>query len=409
MYGAVSRRQFLQWSGALAVGGRLAAQAGSTETRIDAVLRAYDAQGNHRTGTAADAASARWLADEARRAGGAVQLPSFTLERLDVTDAFLEAGGQRIEGLPFFDGGLTARSGVSAPVRPDGIVVVTATPAAVATEGEFLADIRRSGRAQAIVALTAGGVPGLIPSNARHFATPYGCAVLQVPAHAQPVLDAAEASGTPVRVVCAGRRVRATALNVLVECPGRDASLPPVVVITPRSGWWRCASERGGGIACWLEVVRALAANPGARRVILLASSGHELGHLGLDSFLHAEPGRVKTAHAWLHLGANIGAGSPGGRVAGVLIQASDDAIERSLADALSAAGAPIADRLPRGHEPRGEARNLHVGGARYVSLLGQGNRWFHHQDDRYPETVSAEVVARYARAAVAGVQMLAS
>jgi hypothetical protein len=48
---------------------------------------------------------------------------------------------------------------------------------------------------------------------------------------------------------------------------------------------------------------------------------------------------------------------------------------------------------------PAGEARNLHVGGARYVSLLGQGHRWFHHADDRYPRTVTASWVARYATA----------
>jgi hypothetical protein len=36
-------------------------------------------------------------------------------------------------------------------------------------------------------------------------------------------------------------------------------SLAPVVVITPRSGWWACASERGPGIAAFIELARAAA------------------------------------------------------------------------------------------------------------------------------------------------------
>ena len=96
---------------------------------------------------------------------------------------------------------------------------------------------------------------------------------------------------------------------MVAEVAGRDGTLDPVVVITPRSGWWRCAAERGGGLACWLEAIRAMAEARPARRVQFLASSGHELGHLGLDEFLLANPRLVGTAYAWVHLGANIGAG----------------------------------------------------------------------------------------------------
>ena len=42
------------------------------------------------------------------------------------------------------------------------------------------------------------------------------------------------------------------------------------------------ASERGGGLACWLEIMRAVRNGKPARDVLFVASSGHELGHLGL-------------------------------------------------------------------------------------------------------------------------------
>ena len=90
------------------------------------------------------------------------------------------------------------------------------------------------------------------------------------------------------------------------------------------------------------------------------------------------------------------------------MIQASDDEIDGWMTAALTGAGAPVADHLPRGREPAGEARNLHVGGGRYVSLLGQSGPWFHHPDDRYPGAVTADAACvTAADAAAAGVQAL--
>ena len=120
------------------------------------------------------------------------------------------------------------------------------------------------------------------------------------------------------------------------------------------------------------ETIRTAAGAGLPRRVLCLASSGHELGHLGLEHFLHAEGPLVKGAHAWVHLGANIGAGPSGSPIAGVRLQASDDELDRAVSAALAHAEAPIADRLPRGRVPAGEARNLHLGGARTYPCWGR-------------------------------------
>jgi hypothetical protein len=280
--------------------------------------------------------------------------------------------------------------------------------AAIGTEGGFLAEVRRAGPARAVVVVTETAVPGLVPSNARAFSAPYGCPVLQVASEAREALEAAARSGAVARVVCRLTRTRTTALNVIVDVPGQSPGAAPLVVITPRSGWWTGAGERGGGLVCWLEAMRALSARPRARRALFVASSGHELGHLGLDAFLHADESLLKTAHAWVHLGANIGAGSVDASGAGVRLQASHDELDDVMSGALSAAGARVTDRLGRGLVPAGEARNLHVGGARYVSLLGQSNPWFHHPDDRYPGAVTASRVARYADGVAQAVTVLA-
>jgi hypothetical protein len=142
-----------------------------------------------------------------------------------------------------------------------------------------------------------------------------------------------------------------------------------------------------------METLRAVSAAKPARPAIFVASSGHELGHHGLDAFLRAHPELIKGARAWIHLGANIGA--TGGQMR---LQASDDDIESSALHALEEAAASVETRAPRGTVPLGEARNIHVGGGRYVSLLSPSPA-FHTQQDRWPAAVNVDVIARFAQA----------
>jgi hypothetical protein len=49
--------------------------------------------------------------------------------------------------------------------------------------------------------------------------------------------------------------------------------------------------------------------------------------------------------------------------------------------------------------KPRGETRDVHHAGGRYITLVGSNSR-FHQPQDRWPETVNVEAVARIASAA---------
>jgi hypothetical protein len=365
--------------------------------RVADVFRAYHFQGSHRTATAVDSDSAQWLAGEASRAGAQVTPRRFTVDRLDLHACFVESGGVKRESVPFFDGGTTRPAGITGPIgAPESgapIALVTLNSAAIASEGQSIAALRRGSAAQAIVAITEGGMPGLCPSNAASFLDPYGVPVLQVSSTAKDWLTRLAQSGAPVRVVVDATRTSASADNIVASIRGRRPELPPVVVMTPRSGWWQCVSERGGGLACWLETMRAVAGAAPDRTVRFIASSGHELGHLGLDAFLREEPSLVQGAHAWVHLGANIGAAN--GRMR---LQASSDEIEALAMEAMESAGANIDVRVPRGSVPAGEARNIHVGGGRYVSLLGSGP-YFHNPLDLWSYAVDLDAVVRYAAA----------
>jgi hypothetical protein len=357
----------------------------------------YQLQGSHRTATDIDSDSGQWLAGVASRIGAEVTPRRFTLDRVLLKACFVESGGTRREALPFFDGGLTTADGILGRLGlPDSgapIALVTLDQPAISSEGQSIAALRRSPGLRAIVAVTEGGMPGLCPSNARSFVKPYGVPVLQVSSSTKDWLTGLMESGSELHVVADGARVNAAADNVLATIHGRRQELAPVVVMTPRSGWWQCASERGGGLACWLESLRAVAQARPDRTVRFIASSGHELGHLGLESFLHEEPALIKSAAGWLHLGANIGAAE--GRMR---LQSSSDEIEALAVAAMQKAGARVDGRVPRGTVPAGEARNIHVGGGRYVSLLGSGP-YFHNPLDLWPYAVDVDAVTKYAAA----------
>ena len=85
--------------------------------------------------------------------------------------------------------------------------------------------------------------------------------------------------------------------------------------MTPRSSWWQSTSERGGGLVCWLETLRALIAEPPMAEVVMTANSGHELGssRVWMRFWSGGRGWDGPNGAIWVHYGANIGA--TGGRV----------------------------------------------------------------------------------------------
>ena len=376
------------------------------EGRIRAIIDAFEKQGFHRTATDVDRASADWLCGEVERAGLAPAREAFAINRVDLVDTSLVVDGRRIEGVPLFDGAFTGADGVTGrlgPIDGDAEIGLTATAPNAAAAGA-LGDARRANRHRAIVCVTRGGRPGLCPSNADSFLTPFGPPVIQVSSEESAFLDDCARRRREVQVRAAVTRTQAQAFNVTTVIAGRDPSAPGLIVMTPRSGWWTCASERGGGIACWLELMRELRDARPARDVVLVASSGHELGHLGINAFIDRRRDIVSRSAGWMHFGANIGAAQDPGNT----VQASDDRFESLLADAMQAGGLRVDRRVPRGTVPGGEAEAVHRGGGRYVSIIGR-NALFHNRADRGPDAIDPAVIARFIDIFTAVAKRLAS
>ncbi len=362
--------------------------------RIGKIIGAYDRQGIHRTGSDVDRASADWLAGEYAAIGVTPERSTYRLDRIDVAAATAMVDGATLEGLPRFDGGTTGSDGLTgrlAPIGGDAPIGLAKSDPRSTPEVE---DIRRDGPHRAIIQITDGGRAGLCPINADSFTDPFGPPVLQVSNEHALLLEKAAADAATVSITIDIARTATTSDNIVGRIEGRDPSLAPLVVMTPRSGWWSCASERGGGLLVLLEIMRTLNNATPDRPVIFTANSGHELGHLGLDHFIEENDGIVPRAHCWIHLGANFGSAVDGK----AKLQASDETLMELCRAKMRDACAPPELETPLGQRPGGEARNIYDHGGRYVSLLGE-NGLFHNPDDHWPDAIDVDKTARLAKA----------
>ena len=371
-------------------------------TAIAEIISEYAEQGIHRTGTDVDNQSADWLMQRIEMLDVAATDAAFEFKRLQPITAQLLIGDAVVSGVPLYDCHYTDASGITGSIGELGsdadIGVIMALPFDAAPNVRLLYKARKAAQHKAIVVVTDSQLPeeGAALLNAEDFTAPFGPPVLQVANKHWIAIQTAIKSRQQVGFVLHCEYVKATARNVEAKIKGSRPELAPIVVMTPRSGWWANASERGGGIACFLEIMRAVKSSRLKRDVIFTANTGHELGHTGLSLFLNNNPALIKNAHIWMHLGANFAA-KFGPQVR---LQYSDDESVASLEPWLKQNGLTPSAVTPIGQRPLGEARNVFDGQGRFVSILG-GNGLFHHPADRWPEAVDLSVTTQWVTAFV--------
>lgn len=367
---------------------------------VEARIRAYEGFGIHRTGWPGDDASAEWMRGILGDAGIDVRLERFTFPRVELRRSRVVLGdGQAIEGVPLYDGGFTQGPGIGGElVDPDssdlfGSIVVTAEndPAfALPNIARRIEDLEEAGAVGLL--LVKGDPKGAVTTlNAERIDRPFRLPVLQVSPRDARQLASAQLLRHEVRLDIDGERLQSRAQNVVATLPGSDPEATPIGVMTPRSGWFTCAAERGGGIAILLGVAEAMASRPHRRTIELVASSGHELHHYGLAAYLRTRPGIEAKAHAWMHLGANIGSATGPTRMEG-----NDADLQAAAEAALRTSGATFEVITQKG----GEARNIDEAGGRYVSFRG-ANDYFHSPNDTFDVACNAAEVAAAGRAAL--------
>lgn len=278
----------------------------------------YAALGEHRTAGAADLNTSRWIAAELGAAGFDVSLKPFTLQQYFDESTELHVGNVRVPAFPHWFPKPTGAQPLRAPLARLGTDDLRGRIAYLPPQDagpwhrldvSQLAQQAASGGALALI------VPVPHPSGAiyaRNAAEPYLQAGIPIPTVVVPATGAATlaealASGQEARLKMDGRiDPQAVACNVVARCnAGSGGRL--VVVSTPSSGWFRCAGERGTGVALFLGLARWVAARHPRDGFLFIASSGHELDFMGARlAFKEAPP--PEAVALWVHLGASIGA-----------------------------------------------------------------------------------------------------
>jgi hypothetical protein len=284
------------------------------------------------------------------------------------------------------------------------LVRFPADPRAAVSSGSGHAEIinaaARSG-ASAVVAVTAGPSGEIVALNVEPDMTSWPLPVVLVGPRDERLLNECATTEMEATLVLDGSHEEAAARNVI----GRLSRSEKLIVIsTPQSGWFRCAAERGPGIAVFLGLARWAARRNGGPSFLFLSTSGHELGALGMRAFqreLAPEPERVS---CWLHLGAGLASyawedlsnGPHRLRAAETrrFLMAS-----RELVPILKDTFASIPELVPTAGPGVGEFEILMKAGYRAFGIAA-GHR-FHHTPADSPEMTGPEILEPVASALV--------
>jgi hypothetical protein len=349
-----------------------------TDARMLEWIEHYASLGHHRTGSPCDQATSDWLVATLNELGLQARSLPFHCLQARVEAACVLVAQLRIEGNCLHDAGFTPAAGITAPVRP--LAQCRAGELALVMPNDTFHPrqhpLMRAPEGAAGIVWVSGDPQGqVLLRNAEYMAEPHPVPVLQVPLAQAQALVSAAALGAPATLIVQGRREPLPATNVVAEIAGEG---PPLVLLTPKSGWFHCAAERGSGVA----IVLALAAwaaqqhgqhNPSAPRrpLKLLFTSGHELGYAGLHALLQQLPALQAPGAEWLHVGASLGARYP----TATHLFASHAAWREQLSAALARQGLTDIHVHPPNAQPLGEGSVIRE--HPFVSTMGT-HRYFH-------------------------------
>ncbi|MBI4763470.1 MAG: hypothetical protein HY787_02540 [Deltaproteobacteria bacterium] len=300
----------------------------------------YSYLGDHRTATVTDKVTAIWIRNRLKKAGYAIQMQEWTTRQfyplrteiiIDKTrgiDAFSGSRNRphpdnplKIEAFPVWWPKPTTPRGIEALLTDDLnnangkiYLLINVTPATFSVTPALTAMINtayNNGAVAVVVVTYFNGTTsiasdefiGLNATQATQDEWPIP--VVSAMARDRQALDTAILNQSQVRVVSTGiYDDQAKALNVIGTLD-RGPGSKVLVVSTPYSGWFTCAGERGAGVAFFLGLAEWAAHNTKDTTWIFTATSGHEIGGLGINHYLESAiaPGPENTS-AWAHLGA---------------------------------------------------------------------------------------------------------
>src|SRR5712691_3164363 len=255
------------------------------------LVQAYAALVEHRTGTPVDQATLAWFATELGKRGARVDKVPYRFDRY-VATCHLMADGAEVEALPLYYEAVGQVH--SSRLHLAELAINANLPGnSIAPQLDAVSARARMSGAEAAILATSGAGGRLIALN-RAPVLGSGFPIVLVPGSALPMLRQAAVH------LELDARLEPSASATVIGHFGQGDAAPPVVVATPLSGWFRCAGERGTGIAIALQLAQELAAR---WPVMVVGTTGHELHYLGLRRFLAAH---ALHPSAVLFLGAGL-------------------------------------------------------------------------------------------------------
>ncbi len=369
----------------------------------------YAGMGDHRTASDVDLDTSNWIADEMRAAGLEAFFDTWPLRQFQLDSCWVETLGTRIDAVPLWHPTPLGDDPVDLPLGAGGdlggkAALVVFENVMVTPKSDHAAKIEAAADAgaRAVIGCTphaSGQIYGqnVIPPYNQQ---PWPIPVLMVaPKHWHILQDAADHGDTAKLCLSGIDEPAAQAHNVVSRL---ERGPRWIVVSTPQSGWFRCAGERGAGVALLLGLARWAAASQMPHSFLFLSNSGHEIGHMGIHHIFDQDilPAPERT-NIWLHLGASIGTRaytqvdgvlSPSGPEPESWLFCSDDLrppLERAFE------GLPHLSAEPYNRK-NGEIRWILERGYSAFSLMGP-QRFFHLQSDG-PEAVDAGLLSAIGR-----------
>ncbi len=421
-----SRRDLLVGAigvGALATGAAPGAEAAANASApasdaawLQGVLERFAGFGVKASGGAGDTASGAWLEGDLTALGFRCERQAFEVPYAEVRKATLAVGAQQAAVFPQAIVRPTGAGGVTAPLKLasaggslDGVIALIVLPMrrwvsmAEGPVASALTDAFDRG-AMAAVLVTTGPTGEAIALNVS--ATKPGFqkpVVILAPKDAGPFTVAAAKGASATLTVDADSSKR-PAYNLIARLDRKSAKT--LIVSTPRSGWFTCASERGAGLAVWLSLAHGLATAKANVNLEFVATSGHEYIYLGGEQYLEHHAPKPADTHMWVHIGASAAA-RDWHELATLRPLPSTDAQRVLTATPDRIECAKRAFKGLNGLEAVYEANKANAGGelvnvieAGYASAIGLygGHRFFHTPGDDM-RCVSGELVAPVAKA----------
>lgn len=375
----------------------------------------YGSSPNHYSGTQADWSEENTVAEQFIADGLKVNSIAYHFPRFQPTHLSLSVDGTYFPAsalAPLLYSGVTGPAGITAPLEAvaenaitnaaEGKIVVASALSKSSIAASVPKAIAAGAVAEVFVTNSLDNFPAWEDVNSRQGTGSLPVILIGKKSGAELVADATAAKEATFTLQA--ELGTATDYDVWGELPGVDTSRK-VIVGTPVSSMVPSASERGGGVAVLLALARHYAEEPRSQRsenLVFLATSGHEVGFLGLPALLQQQGSWFTSADAYVHLGASIGAyngvenpdGSvtmTGGTAKSLTLHNSENPLlETTSLNAFAAAGQPLKNS-PMHLGGSGEQVYAYQEGVPEVSA-NSGSLWFHTAAD-LPSVVAPEIL----------------